>query len=244
MLITVCSTKGGAGKTTTVCNVAATFGEAGYDVLTVDLDPQASLTKWYGVAEGPTIASVFERTHRLTDVVYTDETFGFDLIPSARSLREVNDLSRLRRPLHRLVSQHYDLCIIDTPPSVSRFMSAAVEMSQGVVVPVEASMAALDTLADTLSVVAQLGGDVMGIVVCRVDARTSNDVSVQPHLAEQYPDLVFDQVIRESVAVRDSHAERVPTVVHNPRNNAAQDYKALAFSLKARIDHHAKAQKV
>jgi cellulose biosynthesis protein BcsQ len=44
-------------------------------------------------------------------------------------------------------------------------------------------------------------------------------------------------VIRESVAVRDSHADRVPTVVATPDNNASKDYKDFALELKARIDH-------
>lgn len=244
MIITIASTKGGTGKTTTVCNVAAALGRAGYSVLTVDMDPQASLSKWYEVAGGATLASVLDGSHSLTEVVYTSDAFGFDLVPSSRRLRDnQGQLSRLERPLKRLVHDHYDLCVIDTPPSVSAFTSAAIEVSGGVVIPIEASMAAMDTLADSLSVVRQLGGTVLGVLVCRVDARTSNDVSVQPHLKEQYGDLVFDQVIRESVAVRDSNAERIPTVVSAPSNNASQDYKTFALQLKAKIDH-AQAQKV
>jgi chromosome partitioning protein len=245
MLVAVSSTKGGTGKTSTVCNVSASLGRAGYDVLAVDLDPQRSLSRWFGVSDGPTLASVVSGERALTDVVYTDENFGFDLVPSSRGLRDnTDDLGRLERPLHRLVHEHYDLCLIDTPPTVSAFTSVAVEMSTGVVIPIEASMAAMDTLGDSLEVVRGLGGEVLGILVCRVDRRTSNDISVHPHLVEQYGDLVFNGVIRESVAVRDSHAERVPTVVHAPSNNASKDYKDFALELKARIDHHAKQKAV
>lgn len=240
MIIAVASTKGGTGKTSTVCNTAAALGQAGYDVLAVDLDPQASLSRWYGVTEGPTLASVLGGSHGLTDVVYTDDEFGFDLLPSSRQLRNgERELGRVERPLRRLVYEHYDVALVDTPPTASRYTSAAVEMSGGVLIPIEASMAAMDTLADSMEVVRRLGGEVLGILVCRVDRRTRNDVSVQPHLKEQYGDLVFDTVVRESVAVRDSHADRLPTVVHSPSNNAAQDYKDFALSVKARIDHNA-----
>jgi cellulose biosynthesis protein BcsQ len=244
-IITIASTKGGTGKTTTVCNAAAVLGQAGYDVLAVDMDPQASLSRWYEATEGPGLAGVLSGSHALTDVVYTSDTFGYDLVPSSRRLRDVEaELSRLERPLKRLVHDHYDLCIIDTPPSVSRFTSAAIEISRGVVIPIEASMAAMDTLADSIEVVRQLGGSVLGVLVCRVDRRTSNDISVRPHLAEQYPGLVFDEVIRESVAVRDSNAERVPTVVGSPSNNASQDYKSFALQLKAKMDHHAETEEL
>lgn len=47
-LIAVVNQKGGVGKTTTVVHLAAALVEAGRSVLTVDLDPQASLTIWSG----------------------------------------------------------------------------------------------------------------------------------------------------------------------------------------------------
>jgi len=238
MVISVASTKGGTGKTSTVCNTAASLGLSGYEVLTVDMDPQRSLSRWYGVTQGTALPEILSGDSALREAVYTSEQFGFDLIPSSRQLRDQQaHLNRLERPLHRLVYEHYDLCLIDAPPSISRFSGAAVEMSDGTVIPIEASMAAMDTLGDSLDMVNLLGGNVLGVLVCRVDRRTSNDISVQPHLRDQYGDLIFDQVIRESVAVRDSHADRVPTVVAKPGNNASTDYKEFALKLKARIDH-------
>jgi cellulose biosynthesis protein BcsQ len=238
MIISVASTKGGTGKTSTVCNTSAALGLSGYEVLAVDMDPQRSLSRWYGVEEGSTLSAVLSGESSLRQIVYADEDFGFDLIPSSRRLRnQESTVNRLERPLRRLVHEHYDLCLIDTPPSVSRFAGAAVEMSGGIIIPIEASMAAMDTLGDSLDMVRQLGGYVLGVLVCRVDQRTSNDISVRPHLQGQYDDLIFDHEIRESVAVRDSHADRIPTVVSDPDNNASKDYKDFALKLKARIDH-------
>jgi len=235
MIITICSIKGGVGKTTTVVNLAATLGRAGYDVLTVDMDPQSSLTRWFGVGEDPTLGDVLAGRERITSIVYTDDDAGYDLIPSDRRLREFEDeTATLERPLRRLVHNHYDICLIDTPPYTSRFTSAGVEFAAGVVIPVDASMAAMETLGDTLELVRQLDSSLLGILVTQVDVRTSNDISVQPHLEEQYGDRVFTTVIRDSVKVRDSHAERRPTVVAYPDNNASKDYKDVALELLAR----------
>lgn len=45
-IVCVFNEKGGAGKTTTACQLAGTLGERGYDVLVADLDAQQTASTW------------------------------------------------------------------------------------------------------------------------------------------------------------------------------------------------------
>jgi len=51
-IITVFNEKGGAGKTTTSCQLAGTLGRMGYQVLVADLDPQQTAADWMAAAGG------------------------------------------------------------------------------------------------------------------------------------------------------------------------------------------------
>ncbi|PHS58356.1 MAG: chromosome partitioning protein, partial [Alcanivorax sp.] len=47
MIVTICSTKGGVGKTTTTANLGGILADAGQRVLLVDADIQPTLSSYY-----------------------------------------------------------------------------------------------------------------------------------------------------------------------------------------------------
>ncbi len=51
-IVVIYNEKGGAGKTTTTCQLAGTLGHRGYDVLLADLDKQQASATWVGAAQG------------------------------------------------------------------------------------------------------------------------------------------------------------------------------------------------
>ena len=58
MIIAVIKNKGGTGKTTTSVSLAAAFVELGYNLLLVDMDPQASASVHLGASSGALLPSV------------------------------------------------------------------------------------------------------------------------------------------------------------------------------------------
>lgn len=71
--------KGGTGKTFTVANLMAALAEQGYDVLGVDLDPQADLSASWGVddQDAPRVEALLERGGDASDAAVDVTPAGF-----------------------------------------------------------------------------------------------------------------------------------------------------------------------
>ncbi|SRR5258708_1867921 len=111
-VITVAQQKGGAGKTTIVAHLAVAWAVAGKRVAIIDIDPQASLTKWY--AERARVAKAVPIELRC--------------IAGWRLAAEVDRL----RP-------DFDVVIVDSPPHAETEARIAVRAADLLVVPVQPS---------------------------------------------------------------------------------------------------------
>lgn len=109
-VVSFANTKGGVGKTTVSGNLVwALAREFDRNVLAVDADKQASLTKWFDLAD----AVAFDRLQLTT----------------ARVLQ--SQLPRLRK--------QYEIIVVDCPPVQADVTAAAVTQSDLALVPVQPS---------------------------------------------------------------------------------------------------------
>lgn len=118
LVLAVANQKGGCGKTTTIMNLAGGLSKAGYKVLVVDADPQASAVSW-SIARGQA---------KLPFAVCSVDSPG------------------LSGRFSSLLTLGYDIVLIDCPPGVTtsqdaagRFSRAAVEGSDAILIPLRAS---------------------------------------------------------------------------------------------------------
>jgi chromosome partitioning protein len=157
--------KGGAGKTTSVANLAAVAAEAGLRVLAIDGDPQGHLTLAFhveprdGLSLGELLDKKIAKRPTFDEVVIADvldtrdderagEVGFVDLLPSAEQALENAENTMDSDPLGGIktlaktlapVAERYDLCIIDSPPRLTSLTLGPLVMADGVVVPMEAT---------------------------------------------------------------------------------------------------------
>lgn len=247
----VANHKGGVGKTTTTLFLGAALAEAGQQVLLVDNDPQASLTRVLGVeAEaGRTTASCFEALDAgeasppVSQLAVPVQAWGLDVVPADLSLakregvRTPGDEQALRLVLEDVP---YDVAIIDAPGSLGLLTQAAlVAATGGVLVPTTADHVALSALGDLTRLVGvvgrhyQPGCRVAGIVVTMHD-RTAEAGRHLAALREEWGSRLLEPPVPHRVAVREALAAGVPLAELGSRSGApevAAAYAALADAL-------------
>src|SRR5438067_2325408 len=114
--------KGGTGKTTSSVNTAAALVQRGKRVLLVDLDQQASATRYVNLDpdRSPNLYEVFMGV-KPAALAVRQTSFGVDVLTSTPLLAAIEEalepgdelkLSELLNPLR----PEYDFILIDTPP--------------------------------------------------------------------------------------------------------------------------------
>jgi chromosome partitioning protein len=138
--------KGGDGKTTVNTHLAEGLVDAGYRVLLVDDEGQQSATTMYGIqANGDlTLYDVLATQGTkdaigIEDVIMTLGNSGMDIVPSHRSLWEL-DYNRLGdralREAIEAVRNDYDFIIVDPPPALGPAAKMAIRAADGILVVV------------------------------------------------------------------------------------------------------------
>ena len=179
--IAIANQKGGTGKTTTALILSYLLSRKGYDVLAVDLDPQASLTLALGYDPDEvekSVTDVFseyvafydkrlkrEKPELTIEDVKERVNFmdaEFDFVPSNPRLEAYNlQLGVMvggERLLYRVLDdvEGYDVVIIDTQPTLSKLVINALVVADKILAPVELSYLSIGGLTLLLSTVADV----------------------------------------------------------------------------------------
>ncbi|MCH8857750.1 MAG: ParA family protein [Proteobacteria bacterium] len=145
-VVSIISTKGGVGKTTTAANLGGFAADAGLRVLLLDLDVQPTLSSYFTLdLRAP--AGIYEmlafNERRVEQLVSRTVVAGLDLVLSNDDRGELNTLL-LHAPDGRLRLRHllpalaplYDLVLIDTQGARAVLLEMAVLASDQALSPV------------------------------------------------------------------------------------------------------------
>ena len=121
-IVALCSQKGGPGKTTLGLNLAVASEMAGHTTVIIDLDPQASASKWK------------DRREQETPVVISTHA------------------SRLKSALEAAEENGVILCILDTPPNAESAVRDAAKAADLCLIPCRPAMFDIEAIEPTIEI--------------------------------------------------------------------------------------------
>lgn len=244
-VISIAIQKGGAGKTTTTVNLAASLRDTGKKCLLIDLDPQASLTQSLGIADElePNVYHLLKR-ESAGDLALPGDAIvqrcGMDILSSSlelagAELELVSVYGRehiLSQILQRLDGK-YDYVLLDCPPSIGMLTVNALVASHYLLMPVQAEFLSLrgaKSFLKHLNLVRRLNSklEVLGFLLTKYDARKTMTGEVEARLKEDFGnDKVFDARIRSNIALAMAQQAGVDIFTFQRSSNGAADYRKM-----------------
>lgn len=256
LVIALANQKGGVAKTTSSMNLAYALAKRGKRVLAIDMDPQASLTIYFG--QHPFELEKYRKTiywSLLSDeldfeaIVIPGEV---DLIPASIQLEdaekefllELNSGYVLKQKLEPL-RQKYDFIVIDCRPTLTLLTINALVAADAVLIPVKTDLLSIMGIPLLMKRIEEIRRrpnprlNILGVLPTLYNPRNTHDNEAVEALRASVPaGTHFFEPINRSTWFDKSAAEGVSTLQLNPNAPGVQNYYHVADYI---IEYDAKA---
>jgi len=249
--ITIGQRKGGNGKTTSALNLAHGFARMGKRVLLIDLDDQKNSSSAIETT-APTVHTVedifLDPACSVKDAAVSSTWEGVSLIPASGKLSgiikeldgEVGGHLVLKEKL--AANPEFDLCLIDTSPSLNILVVNALCASRYLFIPLSSKYFSLQGLAQTLEAFGKVKSrlnpelSILGLSFVIHDSRSALAREVIVKAQGEYPDLVCASIIGQNIKVEEAQVMRKSIFSYASDDRGALQYDALSRELLARME--------
>lgn len=216
--IVIANQKGGVGKTAIAVHLAYGFEKNGLNTVLIDLDTQGNASFTLKQYKNSISAS---KLFQANTVIQLNNDNRLNLITSDVGLVDIQSLSieelirNFQNSLKQLESLGIDVVVIDTAPTLSNLMAAAIGVVDAVISPIEVEMYSMQGIEKTLTLIQNIQKvnkkvQFLGMLPSRYNSRTNRHRDNLEQLKTAYGSLVCDFKITERNAISQSLADCVP----------------------------------
>ncbi|SEI85702.1 chromosome partitioning protein [Allopseudospirillum japonicum] len=241
--------KGGVGKSSITCNLAAISAHLGYKTLVVDLDPQGNSSHYLlGQPISELETSLWDFFHQelsllgqrktLAEMIHATPFDHLHVWPAHPELESLETKLESRYKMYKLrdalqkLSQEYTYIFIDTPPALNFFSRSALIAAERCLIPFDCDLFSQHALYNLQAAIAELKEDhnrdlqIEGIIVNQFNAQAKLPRQMIEDLqASQQPLLPVH--LSASVKMRESHQVSQPLIQYAPKHKLTKEFVRL-----------------
>ena len=218
--------KGGQGKSTNATHLTFWGVEQGLSVLGVELEGQGNYarnltTKAFDKDESPAL-SLFKGAVKQPQAIALPYPVrgSLALFTGDKRLTEVDEEPKIKADMLRTslarFAPDYQLCVIDTPPTLGKRLKAALMVADYVVMPFVPARESVDGLGDLLDTIEEIRADsnpalqVLGLLANKINSRSKSEQDILDAIERGSSDMLLPFRIHERTSIAGAMAESRP----------------------------------